>query len=252
MYVTKEDGTRQEFDAEKILQACLRAGVSRKEAKEIASDIAEKIRDGIRTREIFRLVRAELESRASKSAYYIGLRDAVAGLDPESFEIYVRKLLEAGGYEAEWNRLIKGRYVEHQVDVVASKKGRTFLVECKHHFNPHRFTGLGTCLQVQARMEDINAAGHVFDSWIFTNNKFSEHAKRYSRGVGIRLTGWRYERKFSIESLIREKNMFPVTILRAGKEEIRLMLRKGIVTVADVLEKRGAVSPLAFREASSL
>ena len=256
VYVTKADGTKQEFDAEKILQTCLRAGLSKKEAAGVASAVRKKAYDGIRTREIFRLIEDEIGTKHEKSAYNaynIRLRDAIADLDPVSFEGYAKKVLEMSGYGAEWNTIVKGRYVEHQIDVIASKAGKRFLVECKHHFNPHRFTGLGTCLQVQARMEDINAARHLFDcSWIFTNNKFSEHAKKYARGIGIRLTGWRYERKFSIESMVRGSGMFPVTVLRAGKEEARRLLRKNIITIGDLEERGKDVSPRAFQEARAL
>jgi len=253
MYVTKADGTKQEFDAKKIVQTCARAGLSSREAAEVASAIRSRLYDGIRTRDIFQFIQDEIESRDEKSAYNIRLRDAIAGLDPVSFEIYVKELLEMKGYETQWNKLVKGKYVEHQVDVIASEKGKKFMVECKHHFNPHRFTGLGTCLQVQARMEDINASRQLFDSsWIFTNNKFSEHAKKYSRGIGIRLTGWRYEKKFSIESLINENIMFPVTILKVGETEKRKLLKKGVVTLGDVIEKGKDISPLAFHEAGSI
>ncbi len=252
MYVIKADGTRQEFMEEKIINTCVRAGLSRRHAKNISQKIHSNAHDGITTHEIFQLISKEIDLLSGKNAYYMDLRDSIARMDSESFEIYTKELLELNGYKASWNKLIKGRYVEHQVDVVASKGGKTFLVECKHHSNPHRFTGLGTCLQVQARMEDINAAGHRFDgAWIFTNNKFSEHAKTYSKGIGIRLTGWKYENKFSLECLIEEKRAFPVTILDLKKEEIEALLKKRVVTIQDVLQKGRKSNPREFDQAEA-
>lgn len=253
MFVVKADGTKQEFSSGKIINTCVRSGLSRIEAEKIAKKIKSLFHEGMTTHEIFSLIQHEIESRTEKKSYYIRLRYAIANLDPVSFELYVQEILDANGYKTSWNRLIKGKYVEHQVDVMAEKDDLRFLVECKHHFNSHRFTGLGTCLQVQARMEDINAVRHTFNaSWIFTNNKFSEHAKKYSKGIGIRLTGWRYERKFSIESMAHKSAVLPVTVLDITEQEAKKLLDSKIITIQDVIEKGKAINLRAFREASGI
>ena len=226
MYVIKADGSKQEFSEAKIVNTCVRAGVPQDAAVKIAKKISSSLTNGATTHTIYTMIVDELDTLDTGSMFM--LREAVANLDPESFEIYIKKILEAHGYKCAWNKLIKGKYVEHQVDVIASKE-KNFVVECKRHFNPHRFTGLGICLQVQARLSDIMAgkSEYNFDAaWVVTNTKFSDHAKHYAKGIGIRLTGWRYENEFSLENLIQNKKMLPVTLLTKPPAEKALNIAR--------------------------
>ncbi len=259
MLVLKADGRKEEFSQEKIVRTCVRAGVSIERAKGIAKKIASSITEGTTTHKIYIMVLDELDNISSASSSIFMLREAVANLDPISFELFVKKVLEAHGYRCLWNKLIKGANVEHQVDVIASKE-KTYLVECKRHFNPHRFTGLNICLQVESRLNDIIAGGkngknnYRFDAaWVVTNTKFSDHAKQYAKGVGIRLTGWRYEEQFAMEKLIEAKKAFPVTVLKADVSVHRALLNKKIITLADLLaEKPKFVPQELFAQATKI
>ena len=245
-YVIKADGRREEFRPEKIERTCLRAGVSRKQAREISKEIEKLVYDGITTRRIYQMVLKKLEriEEISKPAYYYRLRKAMAEIDAESFEKFVKELLACHGFECEWNKIIPGASVEHQVDVVAKKGSDLFLVECKRHVNPHRYCGLGVVLQVEARLEDIKdgykRSINKYDftkAWIVTNTKFSEHAKRYAKAKGILLTGWSYprRRRKSLELMIEEKRLFPTTILKASSPVKKRLLKNGYITLFDIL-----------------
>jgi len=252
MYVVKADGTRQEFRRQKIVETCLRSGLSRALSEKIGKDVEKKLFDGISTHEIYRILQKELDARSERSSYLLRLREAISMLDPASFEVYTKKLLDNQGYRTSLNVLIKGKCVEHEVDVVASRSSETALVECKHHKNLHRFTGLGTCLQVEARMQDINAKRKTFSvSWIVTNNKFSGHAIQYAGGMGIRLTGWRSGGNYSLEKLSNQCGLFPVTILRCDEDEIKSLLEKRIVTLQDVID-HGNPKSKSYPEASRI
>lgn len=238
--VTKFDGRREEFDREKIVRTCLRVGVSREGALKIAESIEKSAFDGISTSEIYSSVKKELSRFEKTTAMVYGLREAVSSMDPKIFEIYVKKLLEASGYKCEYDRIIPGLCVEHQVDVIATK-GTEHLVECKRHHNPHRFCGLGVCLQVQARLEDImdgyrsGANKENFSrAWIITNTKFSDHAKKYANAKKIKLTGWKYPDKESFEILADSARAYPVTMLKAKKETIDRLISSGIITIHDM------------------
>lgn len=242
MYVVKADGKKEEFSEAKIIKTCIRSGVSAATARNIAKRVASLIQPGATTHKIYTMVLDELDKVNGATLFM--LREAVANLDPVSFELYVKKVLESHGYKCTWDKLIKGLYVEHQVDVIAVKE-KTFLIECKRHFNPHRFTGLGICLQVQARLDDIMAGSEAgknnykFDAaWVVTNTKFSDHAKHYAKGIGIRLTGWRYENQFALDNLIQSSKALPVTILNADASVHRQLLNKKIITLQDLLASR--------------
>ncbi|MDP2637018.1 MAG: hypothetical protein Q8P03_00165, partial [bacterium] len=45
------------------------------------------------------------------------------------------------------------------------------------------------------------------------NTKFTSSAVRYAKCKGIRLTGWKYPKKESLENLIAAKALYPVTAL---------------------------------------
>ncbi|MCW1296151.1 MAG: anaerobic ribonucleoside-triphosphate reductase [Candidatus Parvarchaeota archaeon] len=62
-YVIKSDGRKQKFSIEKIIEACVRADVPESIAKEIAISISKKVYDGIKTKEIRKMVVDELEKR---------------------------------------------------------------------------------------------------------------------------------------------------------------------------------------------
>ena len=239
MYVIKADGRKEDFNEDKIIKACRRAGVSNETARSIVRKIRATFPDGTTTHKIYLFMLDELD-RAGDAGLFT-LRESVANLDPVSFELFVKKVLEAHGYKCSWDRLVKGKYVEHQVDVFASGD-KNYVVECKRHFNPHRFTGLGIVLQVEARLVDIKAGTenglHADAAWIVTNTKFSEHAKQYAHGTGVRLTGWRYEEPFSLEHMIQAKKVLPVTVLKTDVSVHRLLLRKKIITLGDLIKQK--------------
>ena len=219
-FITKADGTKESFDKSKIIKTCMNADIDEGIANEIADYIDRILPDGSSTHKVHALVMEELDKRQVKNSALVQLRDAIADIDSKNFEIYTKKILEAEGWKCKWNIIMQGACVDHQIDVLAQKDDDVFIVECKRHFNPHRFFGLYVSLQEKARMDDIIdgfAAGKsnvkVTGSWIFTNAKFSEHAHIYCKAKNIRMTGWKTG-EFGIEFLIKKHNSYPVTILK--------------------------------------
>ena len=239
MYVIKSDGIREEFQSRKIIRTCMRSGASREIAEEIATIISRNIRDGDTTHKIYKMIVSELAKREDRTSFVFRLRESIARMDSLSFELYIKKVLESYGYRCSWNRIIKGRYVEHQVDMVAEKDKKLYLVECKHHTNHHRFCGLGNVLAVQARLEDVTDGNNKYNfyiAWVVTNTKFSDHAKRYAKGRSIRLTGWR-SKEFSLENMAEENKIFPITILKTDISLHKKLLRREIITLQDLMTK---------------
>lgn len=54
--IVKVDGRLEEFDKEKVVQSCIKAGASEEVARKIASEVAQKVKEGTRTTEIRRMV----------------------------------------------------------------------------------------------------------------------------------------------------------------------------------------------------
>ena len=85
------------------------------------------------------------------------------------------------------NQIVPGRCVEHEIDAIANKDKETILVEVKHHFQFHTYTGVSVFLEVQAELEDLidgfQNKRHNSDfskALVVCSTKISDHAKRYA------------------------------------------------------------------------
>jgi len=58
--VIKRDGRKEEFDKNKIIESCMKAGATREAAEEIASKVEKQVKEGTHTAEIRRIVLTEL------------------------------------------------------------------------------------------------------------------------------------------------------------------------------------------------
>lgn len=222
IFVTKYDGSRQAYNPQKLLSSLTRCQVSKAEAERIVAGVEEKLFDGISTNQIYEIIYTHLQKHGTKGQYKAyRLREALALIDPQTFEKFVQRLLENQGFACAWNQILKGRCSTHQIDVLAQKPGQTFLVEVKHHENPHRESGLTEVLALRARLEDLEEAGQKFSGWLFTNTKLSGHAKIFATCRKIRLTGWRYGGSaLSLERMID----------KVGEKEIDKLIRAVIKT----------------------
>lgn len=257
MLVIKADGSKERFQKSKIANTCMRAGVNKEDANDIANKISRTVKNGTATREIYKIILSELGKIERKHRMIFRLRESVSEMPSGIFEVYAKKVLQAHGYECIGSTLIKGRCVEHEVDVIA-KKDKLYMVECKHHINPHRFCGLGIALQVQARLEDIvdgfKAGTNKYNfnnAWIFNNTKFSDHAKMYAAAKGIRMTGWR-NGDYSLDSLIHAKNVFPITMLSMQPSAREKLFDSGIVTLQDIIENERTIARKLGKESEKV
>ena len=96
-----------------------------------------------------------------------------------------------------------------------------------------------------ARMADIarfeESAGrekeiqsHIL--WLFTNTKFTSKAIVYAKCRNIRLTGWNYPANKSLENLILDKKIYPITVLPSiGRFSLGQFAKKGLLLAQDLL-----------------
>ena len=242
--IVKADGSTRQFSFKKLVNSVKRSGASSVIAKDVATAVLKKLPPKVTTNQIYDLIYKELRgARMHPVAQIYSLRRSLSDLSPEEWEKYTAKLFSYYGYKTEWNKIIPGAAVEHQVDVVATKGNKQWLIECKHHYSFHNDTGLGEVLRVQARLEDIQdgykkktTKYNFSGAWLVVNTKFSDHAKRYSAAKGLKLSGWRYPDQYSLERLIQDQSVFPVTILNVDKKTQNFLLHNGIITIQDLLD----------------
>jgi len=247
VFVTKADGSRQLFDREKIVRTCLRMGASNKIAEEIARRVEKRLYHGIPTSEILQMMFRLLRSYKPSIKHLLDLRRGLSLMDSKpEFEVFVQVLLANNGFEVSPNRIMPGKCVEHEVDAIAKKGDVTYFVEAKHHVNYHTPTGLDESRIARAILEDVTEGFQsgscdlkIDRAMIVTNTRYSEHARRYGICRNILQIGWNSPAKLSLQRMIEEKNLYPVSSLRGLKRAIKTKLvNSGIVIMKQLLEEK--------------
>lgn len=235
IFLTKYDGSKQLYDRRKVLTSILRIGVKREQVLDILAKVEAKLYDGISTKELYRIVKDEIDWQGlSLPGRLYRLRESLAKMEPGYFEKFIKKILEREKYFCQWNVLVSGFCVGHQIDVIAkSSNGGLFFIEVKRHRNFHRDCGLGEAAELWARLEDLqkgyksNKNKYNFTTaWLITNTKFSEHAKKYAFCKDLRLTGWRYN--FENRASGYDEDGLEKRIERLGAREVDKMIRRVI------------------------
>ncbi len=243
--VRKADGTLQPFDREKVLKTCHRLKLSKNEAEEVVSEIEEKLFEGIPTIIILDMIFEHGEKHKPHLGSMIDLREALALMRPKpDFEKFVALLLEHVGYKTVTNKILQGRCIDHEIDVIATKGNEMLYVEVKHHTQFHTFTGLDTFFEVNSAFEDLvegfSARTHTYNftkPMLVLNTKISEHAKKYSACRGIDAIGWKISEQRGIEYYIDEKLLYPITILKElDSSMLNKLGDKGIYTLQQLVE----------------
>jgi hypothetical protein len=247
VFVTKADATRQLFDREKVVKTCLRMGASRKIADEVVEKIEKRLYDGIPTSKILQMTFRLLRKYKPAIRHLLDLRKGLSLMDSKpEFEKFVQILLAHNGFEVTPNRLVTGKCVEHEVDAITRKDGITYFVEAKHHMNYHTPTGLDESRIARAILEDVTEGFELGKSnlkidraMIVTNTRYSEHARRYGKCRNILQIGWSSPTNLSLQNMIEEKNLYPLSCLRGLKSETKTKLvNSGIVLMKQLFEEK--------------
>ena len=241
MKVVKASGEIEEFNPEKLVRTLIKAGATERDAKEIIERIKNKVYDGITTGEILELSLEELEKVHPVIAAKYDLKRAVMKLGPAGFhfEKFFARILQNYGYSIELNRILRGKCVTHEIDIIARKKDIKYLVECKFHNYPGIYSDVKVPLYVYSRFLDLKR--YFNGVWLATNTKFSLEAIEFSECMGIKLTGWRYPRNLGLEQMIERKNLYPITILKGLDPQLIKKLLDGMIVLVKDLASYNAI-----------
>lgn len=257
MLITKFDGTQEEFDATKLTGSLERAGAAPDVADLILKQVEGELRPGMTTSHIYRRARELLKKHGQQPvAARYSLRRAVLELGPSGypFEKFLGEVFKHRGYQVEVGRTIRGKCVEHEVDVVARSDKELVLVEAKFHNNQSFKTDVKVALYINARFHDLQAndfdglcpSSGACTSYLITNTKFTDAAIRYGKCAGITMIGWGYPHHGNVEDLIEEAGLHPLSCLTTlTKKEKDVLYEQGVVlcrAVADdpnLLERVG-------------
>lgn len=209
MHVVKADGEEELFSEEKIISLLIRAGVSKELASETVRRVKKKARAGVSSNDIYKHVLRDLRGKEPAAAMKYSLKRALMKLGPAGFifEKYVAAILQEYGYAVEVGKIVKGYCVNHEVDVIAQKGNRHFMVECKYHNRPGIRSDVKVALYVHARFLDVEKSwreqsGHrqkFYQAWLVTNTKATSEAIKYGNCVGMNIVAWRYPPERGLE-----------------------------------------------------
>ncbi len=242
--VTKEDGTREPFSHEKVLIALRRVGLSKRKTDKLLKKLESRLYDGIRTRRIYNILYKLIEKEKPEVSHRYNLKNALMKIGPEGYEFedFISELLLKQGYRTEVRQILQGKCVSHEVDVVASKGRKTYLVECKFRNTAGTRCRTKDVLYTYARFLDLKKGAKTGKSirfsapWIVSNTKFSHDAKKYARCMKIRLLGWHYPIDNGLEVMIDRTKCYPVSVIHMSPGLLRKLLAHKIVTVFDIPE----------------
>ena len=168
------------------------------------------------------------------------LKRAIMHLGPGGFyfERYMAAVLKAYGYQTKYNQFLMGKCTEHEVDIVAEREGKKYMIECKFHTNPGRKSDLKVALYVYARFLDLKDKNKFTEPVLITNTRFTSEAIKYSKCMGTKVIGWHYPRgKESLEHYIESKKLYPVTVLTSLTGHLSRRFREvNIVLASDLLK----------------
>lgn len=252
--VIKASGQHEAFDLEKLSESLIRSGAPPELAEEIAREVRTKVTPLMKTKEIYRLARRLLKKRHRPASMRYAIKKAIFALGPSGypFEKYVGRILSAYGYEVAVGRVVEGYCVSHEVDVVAKKDDEHCMIECKYHNRGGIATDVKVALYVHSRFQDIRKAcegspshgNALHRGWLVTNTRCTSEAIRYGECSDLKIVRWRYPDHESLEKLIGEKRLWPVSVLPSvRKASLDRLLMRDMILAQDIasMERRAFI-----------
>lgn len=241
--IIKSTGERELLNLEKVKRACGRAGASAQLCEVVVGKVEKQARDGMTTKDIYGIVHELLSKEHPPTAARFNLRDAILKLGPlgYNFEHYIAKMLAAYGYKTELPPILQGACVTHEVDVLATKDGRTAMIECKFRHDPGIYISIKDTMSTWARFLDlvegseIGKCPHVDEAWLVTNSRFSRDSIHYGHCKNMVMLSWDHPRERPLPAWIDDKGLYPITLLpRVDDRTLKSLIEAGFSLLQDL------------------
>lgn len=253
--VKKFSGELVEFDQKKLINSLINAQADHDLAVRIAKEVTEGLYDGIPTKKIYQHAFKLLKGKKRSSAARYKLKRAIMELGPSGFpfEKFIGHILDNDGYEVQVGVMMEGNCVSHEVDVLAKKDQRCYIIECKYHNSQGKANDVKIPLYINSRFRDIKRKlqsleqnqGIDYQGWIFTNTRFTLDAINYAKCAGLQLISWDYPENKSLKYRINNSKLYPITSLTSlTKREKSMLLDQGIVLCKEIYQQQEVLDPL--------
>jgi len=243
--ITKASGEKATFSSKKLRYSLERSGANEETINAIINDVESKLYEGITTKQIYQAAFDSLKKDNKPFAAKYKLKEAIMELGPPGypFEKFISEILKHQGFQTKVGEIVKGHCVNHEIDVIAEKDNKHFMVECKYHNANGTISNVKVPLYIQARFKDTEAQwlklpGHetkFHQGWVVTNTKFSSDAIQYGNCAGLNLLGWDYPMKDGLKDLIDKLGLYPLTCLATlTKSEKQNLLGRKVVLCKEI------------------
>lgn len=245
--IVKYSGDVVAFDGDKLINSLRRSQASEELIQQIVAQVENQLYDGITTKKIYQMAFKMLKGKSRVSASKYKLKKALMELGPSGFpfEKLVGKLFAHEGYKTKVGLIVQGNCVQHEVDVIAQKDNKHYMIECKYHSDQGRTCNVKIPLYIHSRFLDVekqweHQKGHeskLHKGGVYTNTRFTTDAIQYGKCVGLLLTSWDYPMGNGLKDRIDKSGLHPLTTLTTlTKAEKTKLLDKGIVLCKELHE----------------
>lgn len=241
--ITKGSGEKVLFSKQKLHDSLMRSGADEETINQVIREVEPKLVEGISTKKIFSMAFNLLKQKAGPIAAKYKLKEAIMELGPSGypFEKYISEILKHQGFKTTVGEIVQGSCVNHEIDVIAEKDEKHFMIECKYHNTRGIICNVKIPLYIQARFKDIeikwkNLPGHsekFHQGWVVTNTRFSDDAIQYGTCVGLNLLGWDFPKNNSLKDQIDRSGLYPITCLTSltSLEKQKLLARNIVLSI---------------------
>lgn len=245
MYIIKSSGEKVKFSFEKLSNSIKRTGADNAIVDQILSVVKDELYPGISTKEIYNRAFALLKKKKSYLASKYKLKKAIYELGPTGypFERFVAAVLKYSGYETHVGKILQGKCVSHEIDIVANKNGDTTVIECKFHGDEGLNCNVKVPLYINSRYLDVKAhwdskknKTNLTKGWVVTNTRFTSDALQYGNCCGLYLLSWDYPKNDGLKDRIDRLGLYPVTVstLLTNREK-QFLLSREVVLCRDLI-----------------
>jgi ribosomal protein L32E len=245
--IVKYSGDVVPFDVDKLINSLRRSQANEELIQQIVAQVEDQLYDGITTKKIYQMAFKMLKGKSRVSASKYKLKKALMELGPSGFpfEKLVGKLFAHEGYATKVGVIAQGNCVQHEIDVIAQKDNKHYMIECKYHSDQGRTCNVKIPLYIQSRFLDVKAKwerqkGHeskLHKGGVYTNTRFTTDAIQYGKCVGLLLTSWDYPKGNGLKDRIDKLGLHPLTALTTlTKAEKTKLLDKDIVLCKELHE----------------
>ncbi len=246
--LVKASGEIESFNEKKLAESLRRAGASRKLISHTLATVRPKENQRVASNVLYNKVFNTLWKVDKGIAQRYSLKRAIMNLGPAGhvFESYIGRIFQEHGYEVRIAQLVQGKCVAHEVDVLARKDNKHYMIECKYHNQMGVRSDVKVALYTYSRFLDIKSAweasekeGDIHQGWLITNTRPTSEAISYAECVGVRIIAWRYPQGAGLDYFIESKRLYPITIVPSFPLSMaEKALYNGILLARDVLSRR--------------